>query len=70
VITRKRWQYRIEAWVEDDRRWGWGSHELEDMSQAEGLNHLGEDGWELVSVTPFAENGTVCLYDFHLKRPK
>ncbi|WP_073976032.1 hypothetical protein [Erythrobacter donghaensis] len=68
MITKTQWQYRIEAWLKEDRRWVWGSHELEDMTQGDGLNLLGQEGWELVTVTPFVEDGETCLYDFHFKR--
>jgi hypothetical protein len=64
-----RWEYHIEVWAkEDGLPWGWGSHKLEGLSQSEGLSILGKEGWELVAVTPYNENGQTCLCDFHFKR--
>jgi hypothetical protein len=69
-VTITRWEYHIEVWVkEDSLPWSWGGHLLEGLSQSEGLTMLGKDGWELVAVTPYNENGQTCLYDFHFKRP-
>lgn len=33
------------------------------------LNVLGREGWEVVSVTPVEENGTLIARDILLKRP-
>jgi len=55
----QKWEYLVE-----DEGWRGGGSDLEGQ-----LNHLGEEGWELISVyqTPSMTHGQTLYY---FKRPK
>lgn len=61
----QKWSYYYAIYLHD-QKWKGGGGVLAGKNQLEGLNALGDDGWELVSV--IGDDMDDWLYTF--KRPK
>jgi hypothetical protein len=66
-----RWEYRVIQYVGSvwSSKGEWSQPGQEDWSTEQVLNHLGADGWELVSLGPVHGQGSTPAAAYILKRP-
>lgn len=62
------WQYRTAEWGAGFIRSSWKDDDLEDLTLDEGLNRLGGNGWELVSVFAKSFDGMNYAQTFVFKK--
>ena len=65
---RKNWKYQTLIWSRIDGRWQWEGRPFDQYSKDELLNEFGQQGWEVIAVTPHAAKGDVTGHEYVLKR--
>jgi len=68
LFRAKKWKYYSVIWSQYDGRWKWEGRPQQEYSQLELLKELGEQGWELVTIAPYADDGKVVAHEYIFKK--